>query len=431
MANITKPVILDETGIRIAAAIEALAGGGGDSKEIYAVHYSENDSSPASVNYPAGYDNSSFTNPAYMDFANDAFNWGDWETKKSGLITPRSCMVKYDGSVDYYLDEDDETKKESGAASDVADSSYAGNAMVEWAKEDKKIYWKLVPDSDGLGWTFVVANYRPDSSFFPWNHYNCEGNAADHWYGAKYFGSSDGTRLRSISGGTNYVNTATADEVSKAEANNLNANKKIWTIETYADWLFEYLMMVLLSKSTNTQAKYGAGRCKSTNNAAIGQGTMNGKGIMWGSNDETSGVKIFGRENNYGNLWRRLYGLINVSGTIKIKLTYGQQDGSGVDGYNLTGENYISHGSIGGTSGGYISAMNITNRGLTPKTISGTDSTYYCDGGWFNNSQTNIALVGGSWNASSVVGCACWDLHGAAANASAGRGAALSCKPLA
>lgn len=430
MANITKPVILDETGIRIAAAIEALAGGGGDSKEIYAVHYSENDSSPASVNYPAGYDNSSFTNPAYMDFANDAFNWGDWETKKNGLITPRSCMVKYDGSVDYYLDEDDETKKENGASSDVADSSYAGNAMVEWAKEGKKIYWKLVPDSDGLGWTFVVANYRPDSSFFPWNHYNCEGNTAKHWYGAKYFGSSDGTRLRSISGGTNYVNTATADEVSKAEANNLTS-AKIWTIETYVDWLFEQLMMMLLSKSTNSQAKFGSGRCESSNSAAIGQGTMNGKGMFWGSNDETSGVKIFGRENPYGNLWRRLYGLINVSGSVKVKLTYGQQDGSTTDGYNLTGSGYITHGSISGTSGGYISHMNISNRGLTPNTISGSDSTYYCDGAWYNNSQTDIALVGGGWGSAARVGAFYCDLSNAASHASASNGAAISCKPLA
>lgn len=407
-----------------------------DRTVVFAFHYSENDSNPSSVTYPEGYDNSGFTDPFYMNLFTGVPHYGDWDPKGANAdilkwFYPKSCMLKYNGTVDYYLDENDETKKADGTASDVANSSYAGNAMMEWGQSGKQIYWKIVPDQDGKGFTFVVANGdNDDPDMKPWNHYNCKGDVADHFYTPKYFGSDDGTRLRSISGGTNYVNHDASTELTKAKANNQTSDE-IWNTEVYADWVFLAMMEVLISKSMNTQEKFGYGRCAFSDSSAIGQGTMNGRGMFWGSNDQTSGVKIFGMENTHGNLWRRIAGLINDNGTVKIKLTYGQQDGSTVDGYNLTGAGYISHGSISGTNGGYTSHMNISNRGISPNTISGSDSTYYTDGGWFNNSQVDYAFVGGDWNCGLLVGAFCCYLDGTVSYANASYGAALSCKPLA
>lgn len=433
MATVTSPIITDETGNKILQALDNIAEGL-NAKKVqtkFAFHYSENDSSPGSVTYPAGYDNSNFSDTFYVDLSTGKPHYGDWAATKAKFLFPRSCMLKYDGTRDYYLDEEDETKKEDGTASDVASSAYAGNAMMEWGQDGCKIYWKIVPDQDAKGFTFVVANYQADGDMKPWNHYNCDGEVAEHFYTPKYFGSSDGTRLRSISGGTNYVNNDASSELTLAKANNLTA-KEIWNTEVYCDWLLIGMLQVLLCKSMNTQSKFGKGRCKSTNTAAIGQGTMNGKGLFYGLDDETTGVKIFGMENPYGNLWRRIAGLINDNGTVKIKLTYGKQDGSNCEGYNLTGANYISHGSTGGgTSGGYISHMNITNRGITPATASGGDSTYYCDGLWFNNSQVDYAFVGGSWSNGLLVGAFSCALGDAVSGASTSGGAALSCKPLA
>lgn len=407
-----------------------------DKTVVFAFHYSENDSNPNSVTYPEGYDNSGFTDPFYMNLSTGVPHYGDWDPNGANAsilkwFYPKSCMVKYNGTRDYYLDENDETKKADGTASDVANTSYSGNAMMEWGQDGKQIYWKIVPDADGKGFTFVVANGdNGDPDMKPWNHYNCKGQVAEHFYTPKYFGSDDGTRLRSISGGTNYVNHAASDELSKAKANNQTSDE-IWNTEVYADWVFLAMMEVLISKSMNTQEKFGYGRCASGNSSAIGQGTMNGKGMFWGSSDQTSGVKIFGMENTHGNLWRRIAGLINDKGTVKIKLTYGKQDGSTVEGYNLDGSGYISHGSISGTSGGYTSHMNISDRGISPNTISGSDSTYYTDGAWFNNSQVDYALVGGGWAGSLLVGAFCCTLNVAVSVASTYAGAALSCKPLA
>ena len=398
----------------------------------FAFHYSENDSSPNSVTYPAGYDNSDYTDTFYVDLSTGVPHYGDWDKTldKNKWLFPKPCMLKYDGTVDYYLKESDVTKKEDGGNSDVSNSSYAGNAMVEWGQDGRKLYWKIVPDSDGKGFTFVIASTQVDNDMQPWNHYNCKGEIAEHFYTPIYFGSSDGTRLRSISGGTNYVNHAATAELALAKANNLTADE-IWNTEVYADWLLVAMLCILISKSTNSQAKFGTGRCKSNNSSAIGQGTMNDKGLFYGKNDQTSGVKVFGMENPWGNLWRRIAGLINANGTVKLKLTYGKQDGSTVEGYNTTGSGYISHGTMAGTSGGYTSHMNITNRGITPETMSGSDSTYYCDGAWFNNGQVDYAVVGGGWHRSLYVGCLYVNLNNVVSHVDAGIGTALSCKPLA
>lgn len=398
----------------------------------FAFHYSENDSSPASVTYPAGYDNSDYTDTFYVDLSTGVPHYGDWDKTddKNKWLFPKPCMLKYDGTVDYYLDENDETKKEDGTASDVANSSYAGNAMIEWGQDGRKLYWKIVPDSDGKGFTFVIASAQVDNDMQPWNHYNCKGEIAEHFYTPIYFGSSDGTRLRSISGGTNYVNNAATAELTLAKANNLTSDE-IWNTEVYCDFLLTAMLCILISKSTNSQAKFGYGRCSSSNQSAIGQGTMNGKGMFFGKSDQTSGVKVFGMENPWGNLWRRIAGLINANGTVKLKLTYGKQDGSTVEGYNTTGSGYISHGTMTGTSGGYTSHMNITNRGITPETISGSDSTYYCDGAWFNNGQVDYAIVSGGWLDGLRVGCLYVTLTHPVSTAGTNLGAALSCKPLA
>ena len=115
-------------------------------------------------------------------------------------------------------------------------------------------------------------------------------------------------------------------------------------------------------------------------------------------------------------------------------MTYGQSDGSTTDGYNETGGGYISIGSAtpsGTNIGGYISKMLITDNGLIPTIATGSATTYYCDGIWFNNSQVDYALVGGPSNAGYSIGAFCSAIHAAVSDAYPIVAAALSCKPLA
>ena len=405
----------------------------------FAFHYSENDSDPDSVTYPAGFDNSSWNDTAYMDFTNDTFHYGDWNPNGAhaamlSWLFPKPCMLKYDGTVDYYLDPDDYTKKADGTASDVANSAYGGNAMMEWGQDGCKIYWKIVPDNDGKGFTFCVANGEADNDYKAWNHYNASGTLSTHFYTPIYFGGqvgSDTTKMRSISGLANFVSQTRQTEITAARANNTGASV-IWDTEVYADWLFTGLLTCLISKSMDTQAKFGKGQSVG-NSAALLPGTMNTKGLFWGENTGTGyGVKTWGMEHPWGNTWRALRGYINDNGTIKIKLTHGTQDGSAASDYNLDGTGYITHGAnvSSGNNYGYIHGMTITNKGLTPKTWDGTDSTYYCDMCWVYASAVYYALVGGRWDSAANCGAFCVVLNSAAASARAHIGAALSCKPL-
>ena len=405
---------------------------------VFAFHYSENDSDPDSVTYPSvvpgtskAPDNYGWT-PFQMDFTTGIPNYGSWDpaganANKLKWFYPKSCMLKYDGTVDYYLKEDDETKKADGTASDVASTAYGGNAMMEWGQDGKMIYWKVVPDNDGKGFTFVVANGKSDNDMKPWNHYDANDNLTPHFYTAKYFGSNVSSKLRSISGQTNMVSQTRNTEVTYARANNTGADV-IWDTEVYADWFLIGMLCCLMGKSMNTQAKFGKGN--NNTSAAIGQGTMNGKGQFYGKNDNGSGVKVFGMENFWGNIWRAIRGLVTDSSVkAKVKLTHGTADGTSVSDYNFDGTGYITRSTITGTTGGYISAMDIDAKGLLPKTVSGSETTYYTDGCWF--AASCYALVGGVWSIAGHDGALCCNLGNAASVAVADLGAALSCKPLA
>lgn len=402
---------------------------------VFAAHYSEADSNPDSVDYPQGYSNYGWT-PFAMDLSTGVPNYNDWDPEGDNAerlkwLYPRSCMLKYDGTVDYYLDENDETKKEDGVtASDVANANYGGNAMMEWGQDGRRIYWKIVADTNNDGWTFIAAN-ADVLGCKPWNHYDVNGNPNMHFYVHKYFGSSSGGKLRSISGQTNYVNNAGTSEISLAEANNTTSDK-IWTTGVFCDTMLLGLLCVLLGKSLNTQAKFGSGRTASGNTSAIGQGTMNGKGMFFGKSNGTDGVKVFGTENLWGNLYQRIRGLININGSYRIKMTYSQVDGSTTDGYNTDGSGYINAGSIGTTAAWVYPKHDIIRENcLLAQTNGGAENTYYCDGTYLEASGTFYAFVGGVWNVAGRAGVFCVSLSGAVSYASASVGAALSCKPLA
>ena len=83
---------------------------------IYGFHLDGNESVPSEMlSYEVQHngrnvDNYNFT-PAHVDFTTNKIVPGSWNLTDDFFI-PRSCMLKYDGTVDYYLDEDDESKKE-------------------------------------------------------------------------------------------------------------------------------------------------------------------------------------------------------------------------------------------------------------------------------------------------------------------------------
>ena len=370
-------------------------------------------------------DNKYFS-PVQMNYITDSFDNGDWGDVWFMKVKP--CMLNYDGTVAYYLNPNDYTLKEDGTASDIADDTFGGNAMIGIPKT----YWKIVDNGDGTA-DFYFSNKAVDEDFHCWSHLDNNGEEIDYCYMPIYNGYSDGTRLRSLSGKTPMHTQTSTTEINLAKANNTDDNI-IWYTEVYSDRILINLLLLLIGKSTNTQVVFGNGHHTGGSSASnlLVTGTLNDKGLFYGTNGTGKGVKVFGMENWWGNQCRRIAGWINNKGTQKIKLTYGQSDGSTVDGYNTDGSGYISVGCTpSGTSGGYINKMTVTEYGLIPTTASGSATTYFTDGLWFNNSQVDYALVGGSCSDGFLVGALYVDLTPLVSYARWFLGAALSCKPLA
>lgn len=357
--------------------------------------------------------------PAYMDFESGEFNYGSF---KNAFFLPKPCMLTQDGEVACYLKPDNYTLNEDGTASDVRDTGQTNNAMMQW-----KPIW-VYCYADGKKLHVKIANKKINSSYMDWMHHAKDGSSLEYVYTPIYNGSLVGSTLRSLSGQSCMNNKTAANEVTYAQSNGDR-----WYVEYLVDRLIINLLLLLMGKSTDTQSIFGYGHYTGGSSASdlLITGTMDDKGLFFGSTNTGVGVKVFGMENYWGNQWRRIAGWINASGTQKIKLTYGTEDGSTVEGFNLTGSGYktVSSATPSGTSGGYISGVNIdTGFGVIPVTASGSSSTYLCDGLWFNNSQTDVALVGGLCRYGLLCGAFAAHLHNAASYAYWYIGSALSYK---
>lgn len=397
---------------------------------IYGFHIDSSEGDPAAcVTYLA--DAVGMT-PVQMNFSTGKFNWGSW---RDAFFLPRPCMLKYDGTVDYYLDPDDYSKKYDGVTpSDVADDTYGGNAMIEWGQDGKKIWYKIIPDSgDNTSATVYIADYQVDEDFVAWSFINNQGEMVDHFYTPAYNGTLDSAgRLRSISG-KGYAalcqNKTAAQEIAAAELNNPGSDK-LWFTEVYSDVILINLLLILMGKSLNTQAVFGNGRINQASAAAnmIGTGTMDTRGLFWGSNGNNDGVKVFGMENWWGNQWRRYAGHMLIDFIHKYKMTRGKQDGSTAEDYNITGSGYLT-GAEAPQTNNYVTKMEFDANQFATKAVGGSSATFWCDY-WYQASGTRYALRGGHCNHGLIVGAFYVALYSAPTYTSWYFGSAPSCKPL-
>ena len=282
--------------------------------------------------------------PAAMNFSTGVFNYGSW---KNAFFMPRPCMLNYDGTVAYYLDENDYSKKEDGTPSDVSNVNFPGNAMMEWGQNGQKIWYKIVPDdsNNGKSANIYIANMKLDNHFEAWSFYDYNGHLANHFYTGIYEPTVDSSlRVRSLSGMdiTDYyysepevIRDWTCDDIAyHCELNNLYGAKS-WYCEQYCDIILINLLTILITKSNNVQGKIGTGLIGDGNTTSI-TGTLDDKGIFYGTNTYSSGgTKIFGMEHYVGNNPKICAGYINNNNRYEYKLTRSNRDGSGLNDYKF------------------------------------------------------------------------------------------------
>ncbi len=328
-----------------------------------------------------------FYERAYMDFENNRFEWGDW---RNAPFLPRPCMLKRSGEVAYYLDPNDYGKKADGTASDVANSAFDGNAMMEW----NTVFMKKYRDRNRIYVFF--SNVKQDSGFECFSTLKSDGTYAEHFYTPIYEGNLVDNVMRSLSLNAVAQSGTTADqEAAYAEANGAG-----WTTTVWADEDLITALFVLMFENTDSQAALGNGNINGGTSAAafLPTGSGNQKGMFWGSTANNQCVKVFGMENWWGNRWRRPNGVLLIEGIYHVKMTRSTADGSTTTGYNRTGIGYINTGltTEGDYSAAYISRVHAGKYGFLAAKAAGSSTTFYADGHWSARTGTRMLLRGGS-----------------------------------
>lgn len=394
---------------------------------LYGFKIDQNESDPESrVTYLPDCDNAEYKS-AYMDYDNDIFNYGDWENAWfiDGL---KPCMLNYDGTVAYELDKNDYTKKVDGTDSDITNLTFAGNAMVGiptvWVKREM---------IDGYEYVYI-CDKQLDETYHAYAHTDANGNIIDYFYFPIYEGYIHNNVLRSISGVYPTVDCTVSTEIAAAKNNNPEG-ENIWYTSVLADRQLINDLLVLLSKSTNSQQAYGCG-CTYGNpygGDLINTGTMNDKGLFWGNKSSSYGVKVFGIENYYANRWERVAGYIYTGSVIKVKLTYGVEDGSSIVGYNEDGTGYIEipDSRVNGSDGSCITKGYINKYGFFPKNLNGSTTTYECDHVYYNGSGIRYIMMGSATSGDDGCGIFALAMHCNSSYTGGTTGTSPSCKPLA
>ena len=333
-------------------------------------------------------------------------------------------MLKYNGEVDYELDPNDYTKKKDGTLSDYNNPNYEGNVMIGiptvWMKTFEDSNYKYC----------IVSSEKIDSSFKAYAHTNNKGYVVPYIYVSAYSGSLYDNRLRSISTSEHILtNLKVNEQIQYAENNNINDNK-IWYIDVLCDRMLINSLLILMGKSLDIKSVFGNGNIVPGNDI-LSYGTMNDKGLFYGTNTLTDGVKVFGIENYWGNEWYRTAGLINDHGTLKAKFTYSMNDESSCIGYNTTGEDYITLDgfTISGENGGYMTDSKMTEYGLLPITSDPDADIKYSSGIYYSNDDVTYSSFGGCINAGDKCSALCMSLLVDSEYTLYDVNTGLSCKP--
>lgn len=287
------------------------------------------------VTYPADVDNANYSK-AYMD--STKFNYGGWTLSPGEDFMPKPCMLTYDGVVDHYLDPTNYSKREDGVSnSKISDTSFNGNAMMEWPK----IYTKR--EVIGNVYKFRCSDMKFDDDWDCWCNYDKNNNEIDHFYTAIYEASYTGNKLRSL-GGISPVSKTTTMTLNGYRTN-ARANGDDWGIYLIADHLLIQDLFVLMFKTTDCQSTLGKGN---VNSSLFSPGNMNDKGLFYGNiNSDAQGIKLFGMEHLWGNSYIivdglfRYYNDVDNGEHLYHKITRGTHDGSTASDYNNDGTGYI------------------------------------------------------------------------------------------
>ena len=180
--------------------------------------------------------------PGRLNQETETFDYGDW-TEIGFIKDNKPCMLKLDGTVDYYLDPNNYNLKEDGTPSDASNINYNGNVMAEMPR------WYLCQYSEG-GYDYIILSEQMvDDRYQALAFTDSRGIVKDKIYLGTFPSSAP---AKSIKGAPyiKYKDYATAIKEHESEITNLTS----WSERDYVAAL-----LIVLSKSTDFSACFGGG----------------------------------------------------------------------------------------------------------------------------------------------------------------------------
>ena len=259
-------------------------------------------------------------------------SWADFPLIKAN----KPYMVRADGTPDYRLKETDYTQRESGGASDVANSNYNGGAF-SWLM---KIYKneEMVGDDRIVRFSFTARDGYEPVGFIDPNNKELEGVWLPMYYGSILGADGATPRMVSLSGMQPHHTKDTAAQ--KTAITNFSSRAVFLggpIVETITD------LLIMFAKTTNLQEAYGYGNCAGYDASqsptyGVKQNAVVGGGQFYGTDDQHSLNKIFHSIvlGSYQQWMRDPYEVV-VNGRVKVSKNYT---------YDPTGAAYTDTGIV-------------------------------------------------------------------------------------
>lgn len=293
----------------------------------------------------------------------------------------RRCVLKADGTVNYYLNPNNSNFKEDGTPSVLTGAD--GNVMVEIPKHYIKV--ETVGNVDSLNVSLTLeAGYVLDPAFLKWN-----GTAmveVPYRYFRAYEGFVSGGKLLSVSGVTPTRSQTIATFRGQAMANGagwhltdwnlLNTIKRLCYIE-----FCDFIVTKYLGNGNDTGSDYGITTGQSN---ALGNRSSNST-----HNDKYMSYR--GIENMHADIWEFVDG-VNVNNYqfyVNGKYSTFQSD-------VFTGD-YAAKGplTVAGASNSLIKRCAVSSDGgFIPTVVGGSTTTFYGDALW-SATGARMAFYGG------------------------------------
>lgn len=343
---------------------------------IYGIKIDPNNSDPnTSVEYT---DDSIGFIPLKVDQTTGECNYGSWKDIIVNILGIKPCLVKNNGDVVFNLNPDNYNKTINDNDIDIESGEF-GQVMIKF----KHVYYKFSIDENKI-W-FQISNKQVDNTWIDTAFISEDGigTIKDEMYIAAYESVQKNNILQSVS---NSLPSFKLD----FEHIEISSEFGVFHMMNIIKKQFITFLGYLVTKSIDLEGNIGSGN---TEGSILKTGTMNTKGLFYGKNNNTEGVKMFGIENLWGNQLKYMHGIIQ-------KLVYVlDEDNFSVPEqhiyikefypYNKI-EDFTDMGKIDPNISGYISSIKFLSKSVyIPEKLNGSSTTYFKS--YFQNGESKNA----------------------------------------